>query len=82
LREQLAYAFRLALARPPEASEVALLEKTFAQQRSNFAADPAAAEQLLATGESARPKDIAEVELAAMTGVANVLLNLNETITK
>ena len=41
-----------------------------------------AADKLLAVGESKLPESIDKVELAAMTAVANVLLNLNETITK
>ena len=82
LEEQLAFAFRVALARPPEKKELAVLEKTYREQKANFAQDKKAAEDLLAVGESPRPKDIDAVELAAMTGVANVLLNLNETITR
>jgi hypothetical protein len=82
LEQQLAYAFRLALARPPEKKELAVLEKTYREQKVNFAQDKKAAEELLSVGESPRPKDIDAVELAAMTGVANVLLNLNETITR
>jgi hypothetical protein len=82
LEQQLGFAFRLALARPPEKKELAVLEKTYREQKANFAQDKKAAEELLAVGESPRPKDIDAVELAAMTGVANVLLNLNETITR
>ena len=82
LEEQLTFAFRLALARPPGKKELAVLEKTYREQRANFAQDKKAAEDLLSVGESPRPKDIDAVELAAMTGVANVLLNLNETITR
>lgn len=82
LGEQLAFAFRVALARPPEEKELAVLEKTYREQKANFAQDKKAAEDLLTVGESPRPKDIDAVELAAMTGVANVLLNLNETITR
>ncbi len=82
LEEQLAFAFRVALARPPEKKELAVLEKTYREQKANFAQDKKAAEDLLTVGESPRPKDLDVVELAAMTGVANVLLNLNETITR
>ena len=82
LRDQLTLAFRLALARPPRAEEIKVLEKTFAEQRARFAADTNAAVALLSIGESPRPKDLNAVDHAAMTGVANVLLNLNETMTK
>jgi hypothetical protein len=82
LEQQLAFAFRLALARPPEKRELAVLEKTYREQKANFVQDKKAAEDLLSVGESPRPKDLDAVDLAAMTSVANVLLNLNETITR
>ena len=82
LRQQLAYAFRLTLARPPQRKELEILEKTYQQQTENFARDPKAAENFLSVGESPRAKDLKVVALAGMTGVANVLLNLNETIFK
>jgi hypothetical protein len=82
LREQITYAFRLVLGRPPRSEEIKVLEKTFREQREHFANDKAAAESLLSIGESPRPKDLDTVDLAAMTGVANVLLNLNETLTR
>jgi len=82
LEQQLTFAFRLALARPPEKRELAVLEQTYREQKANFTQDSKAAADLLSVGESPRPKDIDAVELAAMTGVANVLLNLNETITR
>jgi hypothetical protein len=82
LEEQLRFAFRLVLARVPDKKELAVLEKTYRDQKANFAQDKKAAEDLLSVGESARPKDLDAVELAAMTGVANVLLNLNETLTR
>jgi hypothetical protein len=80
--EQLAYAFRLALARPPGNDELDALRTAYRRHREEFSRDAKAAEALLSVGESSRPKDLGDAELAAMTGVANVLLNLNETITK
>ena len=75
-------AFRLVLARVPQPKELAILESTYRQQRERFSQDPQAAEALLSVGESARPPGLDVVDWAAMTTVANVLLNLNETITK
>jgi hypothetical protein len=82
LNAQLTYAFRRALARRPEAQELQVLEKTFRQQHDVFAQDRKSAESFLGVGESPRPERLDPVDLAAMTAVANVLLNLNETITK
>ena len=82
LNEQLSYAFRLALARRPEKNEIEVLARTYRQEKETFARDQKAADDFLSAGESPRPKNVDTASLAAMTGVANVLLNLNETITK
>ena len=55
---------------------------TYTQQLANFRQDTDAANALLKVGESPLPEKSDPAELAAMTAVANVLLNLNETITK
>ena len=62
--------------------EIAVLETTYQAQRTQFQKDPQAAEQFLKVGESPRPEKSDPIELASLTAVANVLLNLNETITK
>jgi hypothetical protein len=82
LEQQLALAFRLTLARPPEKKELAVLLRTYREQKGNFQREAKAAEELLSIGESPRPKELPPADLAAMTGVANVLLNLNETMTR
>jgi hypothetical protein len=48
----------------------------------NFRNDKKAADELLKIGESARPTDLDLSELAAWTALGNILLNLDETITK
>ncbi len=82
LNRRLVLAFRHTLGRPPQGEETALLRKTYDQQLANFQGDPKSAEALLKVGDSPAPANIDKAELAAMTAVANVLLNLNETITK
>jgi hypothetical protein len=62
--------------------EIATLRRTYDEQLANFRSDPKAAEGLLAVGELKLAASIDKADLAAMTAVANVLLNLNETITK
>ncbi|MDB6031472.1 MAG: Planctomycete cytochrome, partial [Verrucomicrobiales bacterium] len=81
LTEQLTYAFRLVLARKPTAQELKILEQTYNEQVENYKENQKAASDLIAIGESPKPKGD-PVQLAALTGVANVLLNLSETITK
>ena len=51
-------------------------------RRAEFNRTPGAAAKLLAVGESPRDKRLDPRELAAWTTVANVILNLDETITK
>jgi hypothetical protein len=82
LDRRLQRAFRLTLGRVPAADELATLKRTYEQQLDVFQSDPKSAEELLKVGESKVPESLDQVKLAAMTAVANVLLNLNETITK
>jgi mono/diheme cytochrome c family protein len=77
-----AYGFRLVTGRAPNAAESAVLKRVFEAQRKLFDADKAAAEQLLSYGDAKRDATIDAAELAAYTMVANLLLNLDETVTK
>lgn len=81
-RKQLLRAFRHALGRVPAPEEFEVLRKTYEHQLASFGSDPRAAEAFLKVGESAKPDGAAPAQLAALAAVANVLLNLNETITK
>jgi hypothetical protein len=80
--ERINLAFRLAVARPPTAKELAVLQGVFQTQREAFRRDQAAALKILTIGESKKDEQLDPVELAAWTTVANVILNLDETITK
>jgi hypothetical protein len=80
--ERIKFAFRLTLARAPEKGEMKLLEKIYREQLQNFQSDPKAAKELVGVGDSERPKSLDESQLAAWMAVANILLNLDETITK
>ena len=55
LKSQLTYAFRIALARPPRAEELKLLERIYRQQLANYSVNREAAERLISVGESPRP---------------------------
>lgn len=79
---RLVRAFRHALGRVPEPDEAAILHQTYDRQLASFREDPKAAEELLKVGESKTPENADPAGLAALTAVANVLLNLNETITR
>jgi mono/diheme cytochrome c family protein len=78
--KRLERAFRHALARQPRPDELAVLERAYDRQLANFQRDPDAARGILGVGESKSPEQVEPGELAALTAVASVLLNLNETI--
>ena len=80
--KRLVRAFRHTLGRVPKSDEVEVLQKTYQQQLASFRQDSDSAKALIKVGESPAPEKADPAELAAMTAVANVLLNLNETITK
>jgi hypothetical protein len=81
-RGRLGFAFKLCTARGPSERELQILEKSFGRHLEKYKADKAAAEKLVAVGEAARPKELDVSELAAWTAVCNVLLNMDETISK
>jgi hypothetical protein len=75
-------AFRLALARSASDREVQILTRVLAEQRGKFDADPERAKQLLATGESPRDESIPAAEHAAWTVLAQMVLNMDEALTR
>jgi hypothetical protein len=81
-QERLAYGFRLTTARTPTPKELDVLQRTLQKQLQTFTADKAAADKLLAYGDSPKIMDLDPGEHAAWTMVANMLINLDETITK
>jgi mono/diheme cytochrome c family protein len=76
------HGFRLALARPPSDTELAKLIKLHADSIAEFAKDKAKATSLATDPLGPLPAGMETAELAAWTTVANVLLNLDETLMK
>jgi hypothetical protein len=79
---RIAYAFRLATARLPDAGETDVLKSLLSEQLGEFQRDPAAASELLTVGSFQHDPALDAAELAAWTTVATVILNLDETVTK
>ncbi len=79
---RIAFGFRLVTARPPTREELAVLVEGFSADLARFQATPAAAQQYLDFGTSPNASTINPVELAAYSLTANVLLNLDEVITR
>src|SRR5258708_28244995 len=82
VRQRIAWAFTVATARPPKASETEIMLGALSSQLTRFAKDRAGAEKFLAIGESPRNSKLDVVELAAWSAMANMILNLDETLTK
>jgi hypothetical protein len=80
--QRLRLAFRLATSRQPNEKELAVLRKTLDGYRADYETDAAAAEKLLSVGESKRDESLDAGELASYTMVANLILNLDEVVTK
>jgi hypothetical protein len=81
--QQIAYAFGLTLARKPGKEETDHLKRLYEQQLARFKADPKAAATLIDNVKNYKPsKQANRAQLAAWFYLANVLLNLDETITK
>jgi hypothetical protein len=74
--------FRLCLARQPQPSELKQLLSYWTQQADRFKQGVNAKEALNLVSDLPWPEGIPVWEEAAWTVVANVLLNLDETITK
>jgi hypothetical protein len=80
--DRLTYGFRLATARRPDAKELETLTQLLEQQLAFYRADKNAALKLLSDGASQRDDALEPGEHAAWTMMANLILNLDETITK
>ncbi len=82
LDERINYLFRVVLSRRPTDVELGLVREAYAAQHALFAADSEAARRAVEVGESA-PRHVAPaVETAAWTMLANMVLNLDETVTR
>lgn len=80
--KRIAWAFRTVTSRQPEQAEVNLLEKSLASQLDRFRREPQSAAKLLSIGERRNQARLDQVELAAHTIIASLILNLDEAITR
>lgn len=79
---RLQYGFRLATGRSPCGSECTVLEESLAAQRAHYTANIEAAKKTISVGESPVPDDVPPPDLAAYTMVANLILNMDEVLTR
>ncbi|BBO34713.1 hypothetical protein PLANPX_4325 [Lacipirellula parvula] len=76
------FLFHTAACRQPSIDELANLVEAYQQELANYRADGAAAEALLAAGGAPADAAVDRAELAAWTMAANVVLNLDEVVTR
>ena len=80
--DRLSRGFRLITAREPRKDEQELLRRAYEDFLGRFRQEPKAAEQLLSVGEKQRSVQADCAEHAAMTMVASLILNLDESIVR
>ncbi|REJ85170.1 MAG: DUF1553 domain-containing protein [Planctomycetota bacterium] len=87
-QERLVFAYRSVSARHPDARQLEILQTVLDRQREDFAGNPAAASEFIDSATTLLEPDhldrdrTDDPELAAWTMVANLLLNLDVTVTK
>lgn len=82
LKTRITFALRECLTRPPLDAERVLFTRLYHEQHAAFQADKAAANLLIQQGRAPVPDDLDKIALATWTTLANILLNLDETVTK
>jgi hypothetical protein len=80
--ERIAWAFQRVTCRPPRTQETAVLIAGLEKRLARFQQEPEAAVQLIAIGATPADPKVNPSELAAYTLTANVLLNLDEVVTR
>jgi hypothetical protein len=81
-QDQLRFGFAVCTGRTPDDRELSILSRIHSEQFAHFSGQVAEGEKLLSIGEAPRDQQLPVPELAAMTMMANLLLNLDETITR
>jgi len=81
-RARLAHGYRLVTAHAPDDESLAILQSGLEDDLQRFRETPAAATAVLSVGQSRAPAGLDPAELAAYTLAANILLNLDEVITR
>jgi mono/diheme cytochrome c family protein len=77
---RIAFAYRVVLSREPRPEELAVVKPALDLYVVRYRDDVAAARRVVAVGESKPKAGLAESELAAYTLLANLVLNLDETV--
>jgi hypothetical protein len=82
LEGRIDFAFRAALARKPDEQEMRVLMARYRLLLERYRKDTEAAAKVVGAVKNAGPRKLDAVEQAAWTGLANLILNLDETLTR
>ena len=82
VRARIAWMWRTVTARHPSSQELDIASQAFMTHLGRYSDDEKAAKELITYGESPVPEECQPAELAALTMVANLILNLDETVSK
>ncbi|MEX2577444.1 MAG: DUF1553 domain-containing protein [Verrucomicrobiales bacterium] len=80
--DRIPWGYRLVLAREPDSGVREILGRGYSHYLTVYQKDEAAAKALTGIGKSDPDPSLDPAELAALTAVASVILNLDETVTK
>jgi hypothetical protein len=80
IERRVIYGFRICVARAPDAKELGRLVSLYKQELQHYRNDARAARRLAGEGDIKPPAGVDPSDFAAWTIVANVLLNLDETL--
>ena len=80
--ERIAWGFQVVTQRLPQQEELEVLRRGYERRLAKYRQQPNAAKALISQGEMPAPEGLSIGELAAMTTVANVILNLDEAINR
>jgi len=75
-------AFQMATGRLPNTDEMSVLVQALEEMDTSFRSNPSNAEAFLGVGESDVSSEHSSIEIAALTAVMSLILNLDETLTK
>lgn len=82
LTARVRFGYQVVLGRPPAADELTVITQSLERARARYGTDEAAAQKAIGFGDSKPDPTLDAAELAAYTLTANLLLNLDETVTR
>jgi hypothetical protein len=80
--ERITFLYRTVLSRTPEADELKIVREEFEKHLARYEKDVEAANEVVDAGESEPNRDLNPTVVAAWTLTANMILNLDETVTR